>query len=81
MIAGSAAGTGPTSAQIAGLCGHGAWQPLFSSHADCVKHGAAGLRDAANLGKGIGVTAIVIAWIVVDFLLAVTYGIYRLASR
>jgi hypothetical protein len=77
----STASTGPTAAEIARFCGHGGWQSVFSSYADCVKHGAVGLADAANLGKGIAVSVIVIAWVVVDFLLAVTYGIYRLAKR
>jgi hypothetical protein len=46
-----------------------------------VKHGAVGLTEAANIGKGIAVSVTVIAWVIVDFLLAVTYGIYRLAKR
>jgi len=54
---------------------------LFTSYADCVKHGAVGLADAANLGKGLAVSVIVITWVIVDLLFAVTYGIYRLAKR
>ena len=81
MITASTANTGPSSAQIAQFCGHGAWQGVFSSYSDCVKHGAVGLSDAANLGMGLAVSVIVIAWLIVDFLLAVTYGIYRLAKR
>jgi hypothetical protein len=81
LIVGVTGRTGPSAAQIAQFCGHGAWRGLFSSYADCVKHGAAGLNDAANLGTGIGAGLIVIIWVVVDFLLAVTYGIYRLARR
>lgn len=38
-------------------------------------------NDASNVGKGIGVAIIVVFWVVVDFLLAVIYGIYRLAKR
>lgn len=34
-----------------------------------------------GIGKGIGVGLVVIVWVVVDFLLAVSYGIYRLARR
>jgi len=81
VIAASAGSTGPSSAQIAQFCGHGGWQGVFSSNADCVKHGAVGLADAGNIGKGIAVSLIVIIWVIVDFLLAVTYGIYRLAKR
>jgi len=81
LISGSTVSTGPTAAQIAQYCGHGAWQGLFTSYADCVRHGAVGLKDAGNLGKGLGLVAVVITWLIVDFLLAVTYGIYRLARR
>jgi len=81
VITASTAGTSPTAAEVARFCGHGAWSPLFTSYADCVKHGAVGLADAANLGKGLAVSVIVITRVIVDFLLAVTYGIYRLAKR
>ena len=81
VIIASTRSTGPSSTQIAQFCGNGAWQGVFSSYADCVKHGAVGLADAANVGKGIAVSLIVIIWVVVDFLLAITYGIYRLAKR
>lgn len=37
--------------------------------------------NAKNVGKGLGVAIIVVFWIVVDFLLAVVYGVYRLARR
>ena len=81
IITASTGSTGPSSAQIAQFCGNGGWHGVFSSYADCVKHGAVGLTDAGNIGKGIAVSVIVIAWVIVDFLLAVTYGIYRLAKR
>lgn len=38
-------------------------------------------KDASNVGTGIGVFLIFIFWMIVDFLLAVGYGIYRLAKR
>lgn len=38
--------------------------------------------DAAEgIGTGIGVALIVVLWMVVDFFLAVIYGVYRLAKR
>ena len=37
--------------------------------------------DLNDVGTGIGVALIVGAWMVVDFLLAVIYGVYRLAKR
>src|SRR5450759_5199182 len=36
---------------------------------------------AQNAGTGIGVALVVILWMVVDFLMAVIYGVYRLATR
>lgn len=36
---------------------------------------------ASDVGTGIGVALIVGLWLVVDFLLAVIYGVYRLAKR
>lgn len=38
-------------------------------------------NDAESVGTGVGVALIVLLWVVVDFLLAVGYGIYRLAKR
>ena len=36
---------------------------------------------AADVGTSIGVALIIGVWVVVDFLLAVIYGVYRLATR
>jgi hypothetical protein len=36
---------------------------------------------AGDIGKGVGAALVVMIWVVVDFLLGTTYGIYRLASR
>jgi hypothetical protein len=73
---------GPTAAQQAAqTCAHGGWYPLFKSQADCDQHYAVALNDAGNVGKGLGVAAIVIGWMVTDFFLGLGYGIYRLASR
>lgn len=38
-------------------------------------------QDAQDVGTGIGVFLIVIFWMIVDFFLAVIYGVYRLAKR
>jgi hypothetical protein len=82
LAVGLAAKTGPSvAAQVARQCSHGGWQGLFSSQADCTRHYAVALHDATNAGKGLGAALIVIIWIVIDFFLALSYGIYRLASR
>lgn len=73
--------TGPTHAQLVSACYHHAWWPLFQSQADCVTHYGGALTAAGNVGKGLGAAVIVLVWVVVDVLLGITYGIYRLASR
>ena len=73
---------GPSVAsQTAHVCAHHGWWPLFKSHADCMKHYAVALNDATNTGTGLAVAFIVVLWVVVDFLLATGYGVYRLARR
>ncbi|MCW2748104.1 MAG: hypothetical protein JWP10_1246 [Nocardioidaceae bacterium] len=38
-------------------------------------------NDAEDIGTSIGVFVVFVFWVIADFLLAVTYGIYRLAKR
>jgi ABC-type phosphate transport system permease subunit len=73
--------TGPTHAQLASACYNHNWWPLFKSQADCVTHYGGALTDAGNVGKGIGAAIIVIVWVVIDMILGITYGVYRLATR
>lgn len=73
--------TGPTTAQLASACYHHHWWPLFKSQADCVTHYGGALTSAGNLGKGIGAALIIVLWMVVDVILGVSYGVYRLATR
>lgn len=68
-------------AEVARQCAHGGWAPLFNSHADCVKHYRVALADAGNAGKGLGAGLLAAIWVAVDIILAVIYGIYRLARR
>jgi len=72
---------GPTQAQLAQGCYHHNWYPLFKSQADCVTHYGGALTDAGNVGKGLGAAVIIIFWMVVDVILGVSYGVYRLATR
>jgi hypothetical protein len=39
------------------------------------------LGGASKVGASVGAALVVIVWVVVDFLLGITYGIYRLARR
>jgi hypothetical protein len=81
LIVGGATHTSPTAADIAAWCGNGKWSPLYNSYQACVADAGNSLQAAADFGKGIGMALIVILWVIVDFLLAVTYCIYRLARR
>ncbi len=79
-IASKPAGT-PIAQQVAQQCGNGGWQGLFKSYSDCTKHYAVALNDASNAGKGIGAAVIVAVWFVVDVILGISYGVYKLARR
>lgn len=81
VITGAASKGPDTAAQVAQVCSGNAWQGLYSSYAACVKGNASLLAGASDTGKAIGVGLIVVIWVVVDFLVALTYGIYRLARR
>lgn len=71
--------TGVLPGEIAQTCGGNKWYPLWKSYQDCAAHsGAIAAHDTA---KGLAITGTIIAWVVVDFLVGVTYGIYRLARR
>lgn len=47
---------------------------------DCEGLGRELCNDASDVRTGIGVVLIVVMWLVVDFFLAVIYGVYRLAK-
>lgn len=48
---------------------------------DCGSLSQKACNDAEDIGTGLGVALIIVFWMVVDFLLAVIYGVYRLAKR
>jgi ABC-type phosphate transport system permease subunit len=73
--------TGATQAQLTSACYNHNWYPLFKSQADCVQHYGGALNDAGTAGKAIGVGLVVVFWFVVDMILGVCYGVYRLATR
>ena len=73
--------TGATQAQLAQACYHHNWYLLFKSQADCVQHYGGALNDAGTAGKAIGVGLVIVFWMVVDVILGVSYGVYRLATR
>jgi hypothetical protein len=46
-----------------------------------VTHFGGAMTTAGNLGKGIGAALIILLWAVVDIILGISYGVYRLATR
>ncbi len=48
---------------------------------DCAGLDEETCNAAQNIGTGLGVALIVGLWMVVDFLISVIYGVYRLAKR
>lgn len=40
-----------------------------------------GYEDACNAGTAIGVFLVVFFWVLVDVILGISYGVYRLAKR
>lgn len=73
-------GVSPHSADVVNFC-KGGWQGQYKSYQDCLTSYSKDLTSAGDVGKGIGAGTVVIVWVVVDFLLAVVYGVYRLARR
>ena len=49
--------------------------------ADCGTLSTETCNDLESIGTGIGVFMVIVFWMMVDFLLAVGYAIYRLAKR
>ncbi len=60
---------------IAGLSGNS------GAAEDCGTLDKATCEAAEDVGTGIGIALIIGMWMVVDFFLAVIYGVYRLAKR
>ena len=79
LISAAASGTGTSPADIAATCGGNRWYPLWKSYNDCAAH--SGVIAAHDVGKGIAVGAIITVWVVIDFIVGLTYGIYRLVKR
>lgn len=73
--------TGASHAQIVSQCYNHAWFPLYKSQADCVTHFGGAMNDAGTAGKAIGIGLIIAFWMVVDVILGVSYGVYKLATR
>ncbi|HEY1920932.1 MAG TPA: hypothetical protein VGH27_35630 [Streptosporangiaceae bacterium] len=73
--------TGATQAQLTSACYHHHWWPVYRSQATCVTHFDALMNDTSNTGKALGAGLIVLFWVIVDIILGISYGVYRLATR
>ena len=76
LIAGGVSTGGGIHASVAAQCLQQA-KGMGMTQAQCISW----LGGAAKTGTAIGTALIVMLWVVVDFLTAVTYGVYRLATR
>lgn len=72
-IQGNATSINPS---VVAQCHHQA-ASMNMTQAQCVSF----LGGAAKTGSAVGAALVVIVWVIVDFLLGITYAIYRLASR
>jgi hypothetical protein len=61
----------PSAATVHQGCDHGAWQGLFTSHADCMQHYASGLHQAGNAGTAIGAALVIGLWVGTDVILGI----------
>lgn len=75
IITGASTGGG-INASVVAQC-HNQAAGMGMSQAQCVSF----LGGASKAGTAVGVGLIVVVWVIVDFLVALTYGIYRLARR
>lgn len=85
LITGIASAHGSNSSyaatQAAKFCGNGGWSPLYNSQAQCLTQYGATLKDAGTAGTAIGAGLVVVFWVIVDFLMAVTWLVVRLSRR
>ena len=75
LISGASTGGG-INASVVAQC-HTQAVGMGMTQAQCVSF----LGGASKAGTAIGVGLMVVVWVVVDFLVGLTYGIYRLARR
>ena len=65
--------------QVARACLQGAWQGAFTSQRACLEHFHVALPRGQDLDPGLSAGLVAIAWLVADVLLALGYGLCRLA--
>ena len=76
LIAGTASAGSGINASVVAQC-HSQAVGMGMTQAHCVSF----LGGAAKTGTALGATAIAVVWVIADFVVGLTYGIYRLARR
>jgi hypothetical protein len=76
LIAGTASTGSGINASVVAQC-HQQAAAMGMTQAQCVSF----LGGAAKTGTAIGAGLIVVVWLVVDIILGISYGVYRLATR
>jgi hypothetical protein len=76
LIAGTASTGGGIHASVVAQC-HTKAAGMGMTQAQCVSF----LGGAGKVGTSIGAALIIVVWVIVDFLVGLTYGIYRLVRR
>ena len=76
LIAGTASTGGGIHTSVVAQC-HTQAAGMGMTQAQCVSY----LGGAGKVGTSIGAALIIIVWVIVDFLVGLTYGIYRLVKR
>ena len=56
---------------VAQVCGHGRWQGLYDSHAQCVRQYGQDLHNAYDAGRGIGAMLFIGLWVATDVILGI----------
>jgi hypothetical protein len=79
VLSAAFASTAASPADIAQMCGHHAWWPLWKSYQDCAAH--SGVVAAHDVGKGIAISLQIILWVVVDVILGIGRFVVVTARR
>ena len=67
---------------IAGIAGAAHGIPAYchqGTHSQFI--GVKGCTEASQTGAALGAAAIIVFWVILDIILGISYGIYRLATR
>ena len=81
LIVFGTASTGPDHGEVLAACNNHGWYPLFNSMQDCINHSGQGIIAAKDFAKGVSIILIIGLWVAADFILGISYLIWRAASK